>query len=384
MILKPKILVLYSKSGCCYWRSWKPLKELQKQGLAEVEFLELRFATKKQIAEEAYKADVIQALGLLGTSELTAIRQYKQLGVKIHVDYDDLYFNVSPWNPAYRNFGMEDVEVTDPTTGDVKALWKDGQNGFDIKRNKVNFHAYQAILKEANVITTTTLYLQSALQEIAEGQANVVVLPNAIDFKEWKPLDVRDSFKDTFRFGWAVSGSHGEDWLFIRGALIKFLKNHPDARFVCIGDTYFDIKQGMAEVQNQIEWYPFSDLWEGHYAYRMPMLGLDCAIAPLADNEFNRCKSPLKFEEYTAFGWPTIAQNMTPYKEHIISGETGLLASDEASWLSALESLYQNKKLRDTLRFNALLSVKSMFDITEIAKEYYTLYSNLLTGVPHE
>ncbi len=71
---------------------------------------------------------------------------------------------------------------------------------------------------------------------------------------------------------------------------------------------------------------------------------------------------------------------MTPYKEHIINGDTGLLASDEDSWVNTLESLYNNPQLRSTLKFNALLSVKSMFDVNEIAKEYYQMYVNLLTG----
>lgn len=379
-LFKPKILSLYNHSGCCFWRSWQPLQALKRSGLADVQFLELRFASKKDIAEAAHKADIIQAMGLLGTEELTMIRQYQTLGVKMHVDYDDLYFNVSPWNPAYRNFGLEDVEIKDPKTGEIQSLWKNGANGFNIKNNKIKFHAYKAGLQEIDVISTTTLYLRDALQEIAENQANIVVLPNTINFDEWKPLNIRDKYKDRFRFGWTVGGSHGEDWLFIRETLITFLKRHSDAKFICMGDTYFDIKQGMSEVRDQIEWYPFSDLWEGHYTYRMPLLGLDCAIAPLADNEFNKCKSPLKYEEYTAFGWPSICQDMTPYKEHIVSGETGLLASNTDSWLHALEMMYQDKDLRQKLKFNAMLSVKSLFDVNEIAKEYATMYQNLLTG----
>ena len=376
-----KILVLQDRSGCCYWRSNKPLLEMKQQGLADVTFLELRMSSRKDIALAASKADIIQAMGLMGADGLTVVRQYKQLGVKLVIDYDDLHFNVSPFNIAYKHFGLEDVQIHDPVTNKDTWLWKDGQNGFSIKNNKMKFLGYKAILQEADLVTCTTLYLKQGLMDISEGQANVAVLPNAIDFTQWKPVDVRDQFKDTFRFGWAVSGSHGEDWMFIHDVLLNFLKKHPDAKFVCIGDTYMDVKEGLKEVKDQIEWYPFSDLWEGHYALRMPLLGLDCAIAPLADTEFNKCKSPLKWEEYTAFGWPTICQNMTPYKEHVEHNRTGLLAGTKEEWMTSLERMYSDSKLRQILKFNALMEVKETFDIKKIAKEYQEVYENLMSGV---
>lgn len=377
-MLRPKVLILYDRNGVCYWRSYLPGKAIQESGLAEVRFLELKYTTKNDLAIACQWSDIIVVVGLMDTNGLAMLRQYKNLGCKIAVDYDDLHFNVSPFNPAYRHFGLEEVEVKDPTTGDTTWLWRDGERGLDIKTNQKKFHAYKAILQEADVITTTTLYLKEALLEIADNQANVRVLPNALNLKEWAPLDIRDKFKDEFRFGWAVSGSHGEDWIYIKPVLHEFLKSHPSAKFVCIGDTYMDIREGLKDVADQIEWHPFSDLWEGHYPLRMAMLGLDVAIAPLADLEFNRCKSPLKFAEYTAFGYPVIAQNMTPYKEHIIHGQTGLLAGSKEAWLQCLEQLYKDKDLRRKLRFNALLSVKDMFDLEQVRNEWLDLFKQTI------
>ncbi len=130
--------------------------------------------------------------------------------------------------------------------------------------------------------------------------------------------------------------------------------------------------------EKQIEWYPFSDLWEGHYPLRMALLGLDAAICPLAETEFNRCKSPLKFEEYAAFGWPVIAQKMEPYISHIVGGETGLLAGSKDEWLHALHSMYENPGLRAKLSFNAKFAVKEMFDLKNIAREWAAVYTDLV------
>lgn len=374
--MKPKILVLYDKNGCCFWRSWLAGQEMQKQGLAEVHFVELKVSTKQELAQELKWCDIVHALGLIDTNGLAAIRHYKSLGLRVSIDCDDLHFNVSPFNPAYKHFGMEEVEVRNPSTGDIQYLWKDGKNGFDIKRNKIKFHAYKACLQEADLVTTTTVHLKEAMLEVSDGQANIKVLPNALNMDHWKPLAIRDQYTDKFRFGWAVSGSHGEDWLYIKPALVKFLETHKDATFVCIGDTYMDIIPSLPK--GQVEWYPMSDLWELHYPLRMAMLGLDVAIAPLAHNEFNMCKSPLKYAEYTAFGWPVIAENMTPYKEHIVNGETGLLAGSVDEWVDCLNIAYSNSILMKKLKFNASFTLKELFDVKKVAHEWADTYKELL------
>lgn len=371
-----KLLVILGRGGCDFWRTFLPMEEMRKQGLTEVRYLEPRFMTAKDIADGMKWCDVMHIRGLIGAEGLSTLRRYQSLGVKVSTDYDDLHFNVSPFNPAYKHFGMEDVQVKDPATGDIQNLWTDGKDGFSIKNNMVKFHSYKCVLQEADLVTTTTLYLKTAMEEIGGRTDNIRVLPNAVDFDEWKPLDVRDKYKDAFRFGWAVSASHGEDWLSIKPALVKFLESHKDAKFVCMGDTHMDIKASLPE--GQVEWYPFSNLWEGHYALRMPMLGLDCAIAPLANLEFNKCKSPLKYAEYTAFGWPTIAQNMEPYYSHIINGETGLLASDTEAWVRCLDTLYRDKAFRSKLHYNALFTCKQLFDIKKVAREWYTVFKNLV------
>jgi glycosyltransferase involved in cell wall biosynthesis len=348
---------------------------MQKQGLADVRFIELKNTTMAEIAKAASTSDFIQAVGLMDMNGIELVQRYQALGVKIATDYDDLHFNCSPWNPKYRQFGTEEVQLEDGSW-----LWKDGKDNFDLKKNQFKFHTYKKVLQTADVVTTTTLYLKEALAEVSEYQANLRVMPNAVDFDEWKPLDVRSKFKDKFRFGWAVSGSHGDDWIYAKQILIDFLKSHPDAIFVCIGDTYLDIKKGMAEVASQIEWYPWSDLWEGHYQLRLPLLGLDCAIMPLADTEFNRCKSPLKWAEMTAFGWPVVAQDMEPYSSHIQNGQTGLLCKTKEDWILALNQMYSNPELRKRLRFNALLICKQMFDVKEVAKEWQEMYLQILHG----
>lgn len=375
MTSKPKILALHVNSGVAFWRIVQPLKAMQKKGLADVRFIDAR-DIPADLGKDLQWCDSVYSTGWADTNELMLLRKYKSLGLKVVIDYDDLYFNVSPFNTAYRQLGTEEVQVKDPTTGDVQYLWKDGIDGFDLKKNQIKFHAWKQTIQEADLITTTTVKMKEAMLEISGREGPIAVIPNAIDLTQWKPMDVRDKFQDTFRFGWAVSASHGEDWLFIKPAIQKFLERHKDAKFVCIGDTYIDIKKGFPE--GQVEWYPMSSLFEYHYSMRMPMLGLDAAIAPLADLEFNKCKSPLKYAEYTAFGWPVIAQDMEPYSSHILRGETGLLAKTHEDWVNCLEALYKDKDLRRKLHFNAMFTLKELFDLDKVAADWAKTFGELI------
>lgn len=65
------------------------------------------------------------------------------------------------------------------------------------------------------------------------------------------------------------------------------------------------------------------------YPSMLKGLGLQGIVAPLQDNEFNRCKSPIKFLEGCALGVPVFCPNMLPYagvvpENHIYSSQEDL------------------------------------------------------------
>lgn len=79
-------------------------------------------------------------------------------------------------------------------------------------------------------------------------------------------------------------------------------------------------------------------------------------------------------------GKPTIASNVAAVPEVIIDGKTGLLArlNDSNDWLSKINLLINNKKLRKTLRENTLkhskIMYKEKFNWNIIAKKYTKIY----------
>lgn len=370
-----KLLVPKEKSGVQYWRTWLPLWELEKKGLVEIRTFEVRGFTSKEVAEGLKWCDAVVGRGFSGTAGLQLLRNYQSMGKPVFVDYDDFTFDIDPLIPAYKWHGTEEVEIE--RDGKREWLWKDGVDGFNLKQNRINAGARLSVIQEAAVVTTTTPYLKEKFKQLT-GRDDIHVIPNGVDKSLWKPLhSAREQYKDGFRIGWFISNAHSHDMLYIRHTLKRFLESHKDSKLVLMGDCSNVDLEGFFP-KDQIEWYRFADLYDNHYPAIASCLGLDVGIAPLEHTEFNRCKSPLKFAEYTYFGYPTILENIETYNPYVVDGEHCLLASTPLEWTMQLNRMYEDKDLRAKLRFNALQICDTFFDIKKVAMDYYNLYKFVL------
>ena len=61
------------------------------------------------------------------------------------------------------------------------------------------------------------------------------------------------------------------------------------------------------------------------HPYKQALLNSDIAILPLKDDLFNRCKSAIKWVEYSSLGIPSVAVNIPPYSPEIEYSKTGFL-----------------------------------------------------------
>jgi glycosyltransferase involved in cell wall biosynthesis len=371
-----KLCYLVAQSGVDYWRSHLPAKYITAKGLAETRVLDVRSMSMQDITASLRWCDAIVPRGLNGTSGYALLLEYQNIARKVFVDYDDWFYDCSPLNRAYVALGLQEIQVTDPKTNEKTWLWKNGKDGFDIKRNRVQYVAFQHIVQDADLITTTTPYLKEKLSRFRNGPT--AILPNAIDFKRWKPWpDARSHYpKEQFRVGWAVSDSHCVDLYQMKYTFLKMLEEIPEMKLVVLGDANVDLSAVLPK--DRIEQHVWSDLYESHYPIRLATLGLDVAIAPLVDNEFNKCKSPLKYAEYTAIGYPVVASNILPYNDIIIHGENGLLANTQDEWISALKVLQKDESLRCKLKFNAMTTCKALFDIEKVAWQWIKEYNKVL------
>lgn len=228
---------------------------------------------------------------------------------------DDDVFDIDPYSDAYVLFGKKEVKHGD------KYLWKDGVN-INIKANINYLNNLEKFLARADIVTVSTERLK---EKYSKYNSNIIVVPNAIDEKDW----VVPNFKDheEIRIGWTGGTSHYSDWYEIKDDIERLAKEYPKIKFV-IGGTKFDgIFKNIDP--KQVEYWGWVDA-TGH-GFRVAMMDLDLAIIPLKDSSFNSNKSCIKFYEFSSLKIPTICSNVPPY-------------SDEAPQESLSNNFYESVK----------------------------------------
>ena len=227
---KPKV-VLYpaGKSGCAWWRIRNPM-EAMKHVYDDIEcvVLDTTKMTREMVYEAIQIADlaVLQAPGSMeGLSiirghitEIVRKNKIDKKRVKVAVDYDDYSFDLSPYNPRYKDLGTEEAKDDNGNW-----LWRDGYGGFDMKSNRNRYNAFVSCISECDVVTTTTHYLRD---KFLKFNPNVCILPNSIDFNKWGEIKRPERMKNEIRVGWFGGDSHYKDLLQIKPMFKPFIEKY--------------------------------------------------------------------------------------------------------------------------------------------------------------
>ncbi|MEM4235397.1 MAG: hypothetical protein QXU75_09685, partial [Candidatus Methanomethylicaceae archaeon] len=198
------------------------------------------------------------------------------------------------------------------------------------------------MIGRADGITCPTALLQNYLLQFNE---NVKVLPNYLNDKFWKllPPSKKENQSYPIVIGYMGSRSHVNDLAIIAPVLSNILNEFGDEVLFRSWGTPFSaplIDKANAE---------YIDL--GLVCYRefsayFSRQRCDILIAPLVDNHFNRCKSALKFLEYSALGVPGVFSHIQPYSSVVKNGENGILATTDIEWYESLTTLIRSPDLR--------------------------------------
>lgn len=311
------------------WRISRPMRELEKhvdwqidhQRTAIPEFEkyketkdfteeELEKAFKKiceyDIVYSSYHADRA-AYSLFGLAR-------EKAGTQFVMDADDDFFTINEDNPYWLKMD------------DEKTWW------------------LQVMARHNPYLTTTTEELAEAYRKRRRQDPDnhpddtVMVVPNFIP-DQYKEYDPDNGSKIVI--GYFGGASHYDDLheTGVAQALEKLMHEDKRIHFKSVGmpfdaylpkarKHYFDGKRG--------------DAWIDEL---FPTLNMDIAIAPLVDNEFNRGKSNIKWQEATRAGSAFVASNIGPYR-FLKDGTAILVDNDSDSWYSALKSLVDDKDKR--------------------------------------
>ena len=102
-------------------------------------------------------------------------------------------------------------------------------------------------------------------------------------------------------------------------------------------------------------------------------------IIPLDESTFSKCKSPVKYFDYSSCGIPSVCSKVMPYKEVIEHKHTGMLVeSSSNSWIEHIEMLILSSTLRRELADSARDYILSDHSIRQCSEEWKILLNDLM------
>jgi GT2 family glycosyltransferase/SAM-dependent methyltransferase len=206
----------------------------------------------------------------------------------------------------------------------------------------------EAAMRRANALVVSTPGLAARL-----GRFNpeVRVLPNLIDYSLLRRMPPQNGRQ--VNIGVVGTATRGGDFALVDAALRAVCQEYGKRiRITFVGA----MPEAWAGHPNA-EAVPFTADYGG-YAARMKGLDLDIGLAPLADNPFNACKSPIKWLEFSALGMAGIFSHVPAYRDVVEQGKTGLLVDNKTEkWITALKLLIDNPDFRLEIALAAQLKV---------------------------
>ncbi|MEW6599421.1 MAG: glycosyltransferase [Nitrospirota bacterium] len=332
------------ESACPFIRIKTPLRWLEKTGrLADTRVLYINEEADFDVGEiKDLDAVILQRVNNRVIAE-QIIAVAGKSGVPVIYDLDDLLTEV----PMYNQF-------------------------YDLASNSRD--AVVNIIKKADAVTVSTEFLRQKLQQL---NPSVYVLPNYIDPEMWGDEKIQYRTGGIITFGVFGTPTHDDDLRLLVPAVRRILRDYPGrVRFKLLGCVISEL-EGDKDIITEKRFY----LDYRNYVKFLKSRPVDAVLVPLTRNEFNLCKSNIKYLEYSACGLPGIYSDLGPYSSDITHGVNGLLAGNSAeSWYDCMKRLIEEEDTRNVMAENARRDVLKRYDINQKAALWYETYSTIKKG----
>lgn len=237
------------------------------------------------------------------------LRKAKKLNITVSADYDDLLFR-------------PDLAHESPTVLSGKESLKSAQ--------KQAGSALKALRKFSSCRMSTLPLIEMA--ETVHPNCSYDLVHNMVPDSELPKniIPAEERFKNKVIRYFPGTSHHVANFKVIETVLSEWLADHPEVKLEIVGDIEVN-KDAFPE--DQLLTHPFVPYTELSSLIATSWI----TIAPLEANQFNNCKSGLKFWESAAYGVPVIA---TPNEDFKRFSECGLqLANSKSSWKLILDLL---------------------------------------------
>lgn len=359
------------KGGCGWYRIRQPFNMIKQYSDSDTHVIDKDSDDMVEVTAALCETDIlvvrqgaeigIEALKSLANDFAHETKMKQGFHAKVVIDIDDNVEIISPYSQHYKEYGLKEFYDEDRK----QAIWKDGEDGFDVVHNRDRILSFMLGLRKADLITVTT---EKLAEYARQYNKNVAILPNAINTDVWWKPNFKDN--EQLRVGWSGGISHYEDWYTLKEPLNKLMRKY-QFKLVLAGSAFTGlIDKDLHHLVEVLPWVSF----EAH-SYRMMLLNLDLGIIPLADLPFNHYKSSIKLHELSAMGVPAVVANVEPYSK---SGINAALYYDNAEgFYDCVEQMLLKPDLRKKLGMSAMEEIEP-YTAKVVTKQYLEAYRSIL------
>jgi len=203
----------------------------------------------------------------------------------------------------------------------------------------------------ADVVIVSTLALKKRLEFLNK---NITVIPNFMDLNVINMKRDKQNKNNKIIIGYMGTSTHQKDFKMIKLPLMKIINKYKSKiSFELIGaiENESEIRSlANTKIHNRGAINDYFSFWR----WMNDNCFWDIGIAPLKNDEFTKCKSDIKYLDYSALGMAGVYSKHPSYEYNIKHKETGLLADNTCeAWQSALEELICNENLRNSIKLKA-------------------------------
>jgi len=300
---------------------------------------------KETPVRELAEADVVVVQRQCTKGNIQAMKQMKEMGMKLVYDLDDDLWGIPGSSPAKRIFAPV-------------------RDGFGV------------CLELCDVVTVSTDSLQSAVRTAvpATRTKDVVVVPNGIDYRYMRPCPLKRQ-SDKVVVGWGGSNTHAGDVRDAWRVLPRLLEELPQMQLEVVGMEAPKMIQNHPRVKRR-HFVPV-----GEYASRFATWAWDIVLAPLDDVRFNRSKSNIKFLEASAIGAVALGSPVGPYKNFCSLNPAELnwlLCRNSDEWYEKIKALVLDADLRKEKAQQLRKTAEEHFEQSKIIGKWHEVFQRLV------
>lgn len=229
-----------------------------------------------------------------------------------------------------------------------------------------NHHPIVEMMRMANHLTVTTPVLANALKKYSDS---ISICPNYHDVNAGKS----GKFDGNGVVHLIVAASDKVRVDFVAEALVLAQSSFKDRlKIIAVGPVADVLKMMGVECEKK-GIIPHENFLTELCQYKNPV-----GIIPLDDSNFSACKSPIKYFDYAVSGIAVIASDVSPYKEVIVNGLTGLLVRNSTEdWFRAIQLVVNDHEFRRVISDRAEKHVRAHHHVGYTVEAWSQVISKL-------